>query len=53
LKNARNIEGRWFPTTVIFNDVLKEDDGTEFRIISIEFNASIPEHIFSRAALRQ
>jgi outer membrane lipoprotein-sorting protein len=53
LKDVRNIDGRWFPTTVIFNDVLKEGDGTQFRIISIEFNAAIPEHIFSRAALRQ
>jgi outer membrane lipoprotein-sorting protein len=53
LKDVRNIDGRWFPTTVIFDDVLKEGDGTEFRIISIEFNAVIPVHIFSRAALRQ
>jgi outer membrane lipoprotein-sorting protein len=53
LKDVRNIDGRWFPTTVIFNDILKEGDGTEFRITSIEFNAEIPEHIFSRAALRQ
>ncbi len=53
LKDVRNIDGRWFPTTIIFNDVLKEGDGTEFRITSIEFNAEIPEYIFSRAALRQ
>jgi outer membrane lipoprotein-sorting protein len=53
MKNVRNIDGRWFPTTIIFNDVLKEGDGTEFRVTDIRFNTEIPDYIFSRAALRQ
>ena len=52
LKDVRLIEGRWFPTTVIFRDMLKDGDGTEFRITEIEFDADIPGHIFTRAALR-
>jgi outer membrane lipoprotein-sorting protein len=52
MKEVKNMGGRWFPTTIVFNDVLKDGDGTEFRIIDIEFNADIPGHIFSRASLR-
>lgn len=52
MKEVKNIGGRWFPTTIVFTDVLKDGDGTEFKITGIEFNADIPEHIFSRASLR-
>lgn len=53
MSEVKNIEGRWFPTMIVFKDVLKEGKGTEFRMTGIEFNADIPEHIFSRASLRQ
>jgi hypothetical protein len=36
-----------------FKDVLKKGDGTQFTIDSIEFNAKVPEHIFSKASLRR
>jgi hypothetical protein len=50
---VKQIEGRWFPTTVLYKDMFKQGDGTEFRMTSIKFNQDIPEHIFSKAALRQ
>ena len=53
LSDVKNFEGRWFPTTTLFRDMLKEGDGTEFKIITIKFDQQIPEHLFSRAALRQ
>ena len=53
LSDVRNIEGRWFPTTVIFRDMLRQGDGTEFRMTDIKFDQEIPEHYFTRAALRQ
>jgi outer membrane lipoprotein-sorting protein len=52
MKEVKNIGNRWFPTTIVFTDVLKDGDGTEFKITGIEFNADIPQHIFSRASLR-
>ncbi|MGF1586417.1 MAG: outer membrane lipoprotein-sorting protein [Bacteroidales bacterium] len=52
MKEVKNIGGRWFPATIVFTDVLKDGDGTEFKITGIEFNADIPQHIFSRASLR-
>jgi outer membrane lipoprotein-sorting protein len=44
--------GRWVPTRVVFKDALKEGAGTEFVIESIEFNARIPDSVFTKASLR-
>jgi outer membrane lipoprotein-sorting protein len=53
LKDVSKIEGRWYPTRIIFKDMLKKGKGTEFIIDSIDFDANIPEYIFSKAALRK
>ena len=53
VKHVSQIDNRWVPDEVIFKDVLKAGKGTEFIIDSIEFNASIPDHIFSKASLRK
>ncbi len=44
---------RWYPKRMVFKDVLKEGDGTEFVIELIDFDTEIPEHIFSKASLRR
>lgn len=44
--------GRWVPTRVVFKDALKEGEGTEFALESIEFDAAIPGHVFTKASLR-
>lgn len=43
---------RWVPERATFKDMLKTGSGTEFIIDSIEFDARIPEYIFTRAALK-
>lgn len=53
LTDVTQIDGRWFPMTVVYKDMLKQGDGTEFKMTSIKFNQEIPEYIFSRAALKQ
>jgi outer membrane lipoprotein-sorting protein len=53
VKEIRRIQNRWVPTHMIFKDVLKSGKGTEFVLEDIEFNASIPEHIFTKASLRK
>jgi len=53
LKDFTQTDGRWFPLRMIFKDVLKAGAGTEFIMQSIEFNVPIPEHLFSKAALRR
>jgi outer membrane lipoprotein-sorting protein len=52
LGDVKKIEGRWFPTRMIYKDMLKTGAGTEFVINDIQFNADIPESIFSKASLR-
>jgi len=44
--------GRWVPTRIVFKDALKEGQGTEFNLEAIEFNASIPDYVFTKASLR-
>lgn len=44
---------RWYPKKMTFKDELKQGSGTEFIIDSIEFNAKIPDHVFSKASLRR
>ncbi|MBS4013990.1 MAG: outer membrane lipoprotein-sorting protein [Bacteroidetes bacterium] len=51
--DIKKIDGRWFPTTILYKDMLKQGEGTEFKMLEIKFNQNIPEHIFSKAALRQ
>jgi hypothetical protein len=36
----------------VFKDALKEGAGTEFVLESIEFDAAIPDHVFTKASLR-
>jgi outer membrane lipoprotein-sorting protein len=53
MSNVKQIQGRWFPTTVVYKDMLKQGDGTEFKMTSVKFNQEIPEYIFSKAALKK
>jgi outer membrane lipoprotein-sorting protein len=53
LSDVVQIQGRWFPKKILFKDVLKEGDGTEFQIGEINFNTKIPDYIFSKASLKK
>lgn len=52
LSDIKKIEGRWYPGKIVFKDMLKKGDGTEFIVDKIEFNVKVPEHLLSKAALR-
>jgi outer membrane lipoprotein-sorting protein len=52
MRDVRRIGERWFPTTIIFKDALKQGDGTELRMTDIRFDQDIPEYIFTKAVLR-
>ena len=52
LSEVKKIDGRWFPTKMVYKDMLRTGGGTEFIIKDIKFNTAIPESIFSKAALR-
>ena len=52
VNSVRRVEGRWFPFEMVFKDELKTGKGTEFVLVSVEFDADIPDYIFSKASLR-
>jgi len=51
--SAIRVGERWVAERVLFHDALKQGEGTEFKIVSIEFDAAIPEALFSKASLRK
>lgn len=53
LSDIKKIQGRWFPTKMIYKDMLKQGNGTEFIITSMKFDQEIQEYIFTKAALKQ
>ena len=52
LSDAKLIDGRWYPMTILYKDMLKEGEGTKITMDDISFNQKIPEHYFSKAALK-
>ncbi|MFN8206960.1 MAG: outer membrane lipoprotein-sorting protein [Bacteroidales bacterium] len=53
LKDVVQIQGRWFPTSVIYKDMLKGGLGTEFRMTNLRFDQQIPDYIFTKASLKK
>lgn len=53
IREVMQTEGRWVAKSAVFKDALKEGEGTEFVIDSIDFGADIPDYIFSKASLRK
>jgi outer membrane lipoprotein-sorting protein len=51
--DVKRLGGRWIPQKIVFKDMLKTGEGTEFLIDEIRFNAEIPDYIFSKASLRK
>ena len=47
------VDRRWYPRRMTFKDALSKGKGTELVIESIEFDVEIPEHSFTKAALRK
>jgi len=52
LFDIQKLGNRWFPKRIVFKDMLKMGEGTEFIVESIQFDQEIPEHVFTKASLR-
>ncbi|MFC1490365.1 outer membrane lipoprotein-sorting protein [Candidatus Latescibacterota bacterium] len=44
---------RWYPKKMVFKDMLSRGEGTEYIIESIDFDVDIPDHLMTKAALRE
>lgn len=51
--DVRNVQGRWFPMTMTYKDMLSDSKGTVFTISKIQFDQEIPKYVFSKASLKQ
>jgi len=53
VESVRRFGSRWFPDRARFKDVMSSGAGTEFVILEIEFDAVIPDALFSKASLKK
>jgi outer membrane lipoprotein-sorting protein len=53
MSDVVKVQGRWFPKKMIFKDMLKEGEGTEFIINEIQFDVTIPPDILNKGSLRK
>ena len=53
LSDVVQVQGRWFPRSVLYKDMLKDGKGTEFIMTDIQFDQEIPDYIFSKASLKK
>jgi len=53
LSDVEKIGNRWFPTKVLYKDMLKDGKGTEFKMTSVKFDQKIPDYMFTKAALKR
>jgi outer membrane lipoprotein-sorting protein len=47
------VGGRWYPKHMTFKDMLQRGEGTEYIVESIDFDAEVPDHMLTKAALRR
>lgn len=50
--DVKKVQGRWFPMSFLYKDVLKSGKGTRMNITGIRFNETIPDNVFNKANLR-
>ena len=53
MSDVAKISGRWYPKKINYRDMLKDGKGTDFIVNTIDFNAKIPDYIFSKASLKK
>jgi outer membrane lipoprotein-sorting protein len=53
LSDVTKVGSRWFPKKMNYKDMLKSGKGTDFIINDIQFNATIPEYLFTKGSLKK
>jgi outer membrane lipoprotein-sorting protein len=52
LSEVKRIQGRWYPMKIVYKDMLKTGEGTQFEIVTLKLDEQIPESTFSKASLK-
>jgi outer membrane lipoprotein-sorting protein len=53
VREMKWVQNRWVGVSTLYKDVQKKGEGTEFLIDSVAFDVSVPEFLFSKAALKK
>jgi outer membrane lipoprotein-sorting protein len=53
IREVMKVQNHWIGKSMLYKDILKEGQGTEFFIDSIVLDASISDFLFSKAALKK
>jgi outer membrane lipoprotein-sorting protein len=53
IREVMEVQNHWIAKSVLYKDVLKEGQGTEFFIDSIILDTNIPDYLLSKAALKK
>lgn len=53
VREVMRVQNRWLAKSVLYKDVLKEGEGTEFHVDSVTLDADVADYLFSKAALRR
>ncbi len=53
VREVMRVQNHWLAKSILYKDVLKEGEGTEFSIDTVTLDAAIPDYLFSKAALRR
>ena len=51
--DIEKVNGRWYPKKINYKDMLKNGKGTDFIMLKISFDTTIPDYIFSKASLKK
>ncbi len=50
--DVQKIQGRWFPLSMVYKDMLKEGSGTKITFKEIQFDSKIPDNVFNLGNLK-
>jgi len=53
VRDVMEVQNRWVAKNLLFKDVLKDGEGTEFQVVALEIDPAIPAYMFSKAALKK
>lgn len=53
VREVIEVKNRWLAKSIVYKDVLKDGEGTEFLVDSLALEVAIPDYLFSKAALKR
>lgn len=53
MSDVVKVGNRWYPKKINYKDMLSDGKGTDFIMLNIEFDVTIPDYIFTKAVLKK